>query len=755
MNKSTFYYRLLGICISVIALTGCNLFETTPLDADISPFVPVTRAQAVTPPSTKAQNVTYPSVEPAAFRPAQQNPPASSIWQDVAQNQVTVQSSDRLIYADEFRLVRADLTALDGVLSQSPAEGSAAAQSTQTVLPLPLPDGTFGRFQIEESPIMEPGLAAQFPEIKTYRGIGLDDPTATARLDRTPAGFHGMILSSSGTVYIDPYSRADAVTHMSYYKDDYTNFWGKTRNEEIEEAEAQAKPPGPITPAKSGPTLRTYRLAVAANTQYTNFYGGTVAGALAGIVTTINRVNVVYERDVSIRLNLVTNNNLIIFPNAAPDPYTNNDSMPLTLAQNQTTLDNRIGSANYDIGHVFNTGGGGRAGLGVVCNASNKGRGATGLIAPVGDPFDVDFVAHEIGHQFNARHTWNATGAGACIAGGRDTPYEPAGGTTIMGYAGLCGTQDLQLNSDDNFHAVSIDQMINYVTTGTGNTCGTTISTGNSMPNVKAGPDYTIPRQTPFTLTGSGSDPERDSLTFAWEQFDQAPAGGAWVNPSAPPFLPNTDTDGQPRPIFRSYKPVTTPSRTFPILTSILDGANSNIGESLPNIDRTMQFRLTVRDNRGGVNNDDMTVTVEDAAGPFTVTSPNTAVTWASNSSQNITWDVAGTTAAPVSCANVNILLSIDGGNTFATTLAANTPNDGVETVAIPDRVTTAARVKVECADNIFFDISDSNFNIEETVIIPNPPVNPPTYYCPPRRCPRPFCPPPRRHPYSCYFCRR
>lgn len=635
--------------------------------------------------------------------PAQAAPPAqgplsgNNFWRDV--NEIGLQSQGtRLIIPDKYRLVAADIAALDNLLDQAPPESSLSAQSVEVVLTLPLPDGGFGRFRIEASPLMEPALAARYPEIKTYRGWGLDDLTATAYLDRTPAGFHGIILSSSDTVYIDPYQRNDITNYLSYFKQDYGNFWGKSFREE---SPVSSRSQSVSAAASSGPTLHTYRLAIAATGEYTQFHGGSVGDALAAINTTMNRVNGLYQRDLSIRMILVANTNQLIYTNGGTDPYTNDDGGAM-LDENQSNVDAVIGSANYDIGHVFSTGGGGIAGLGVPCDNTSKAHGVTGSPAPVGDPFDIDYVAHEMGHQFGADHTFNADNAGSC-SGNRNGPtaYEPGGGTTIMAYAGICGGQDLQPNGDDNFHAISFDEITAYVTDpGLGGSCGSHTATGNSAPNVSAGANYIIPVNTPFSLSGSASDPNNDTLTYQWEEFD---LGNAWLIPGT---LPNTDGDGSARPIFRSYKPVSSPVRTFPALANILDGSLFNKGESLPSINRTMTFRLTTRDNKGGVNNDTMNVTVSNTSGPFRVTAPLTGTIWFSNTLQAVNWNVANTTAAPVNCATVNILfLSNDAGN-FVSLLLANTPNDGSATITTPLIGTANGRVKVECNGNIFFHIS-------------------------------------------------
>lgn len=446
--------------------------------------------------------------------PAQGPPPGAALWRDI--NETAFRDlPDRQIIPISYRLVQVDLPVLDQLLGQAPLENSLTAQDV-TELILPLPDGRFGRFRIVESPIMEPDLAAQYPEIKTYLGWGLDDPVAIARLDRTPAGFHGMILSAGDTVYIDPYRRGDILRYISYYKRDYNNIWGKTR-QEIPPAADPRKPAVAqgVTPnAVSANIRRTYRLAVAATGEYTAFHGGTKAAAQAAIVTTVNRVTGIYEREFLVRLSLINNTN-IIYTNAATDPYTNDDGFAM-LDENQSNLNAVIGSANYDIGHVFSTGGGGVAGLGVVCSSSRKGEGVTGSSNPVGDPFDVDYVAHEMGHQFGANHTFNAV-TGSCGGGNRNasTAYEPGSGSTIMAYAGICSPQNLQPNSDDYFHGASFDEIMAYINSPSGGaSCGTTSNTGNAAPSVSAGANYTIPKQPPFILTGSASDSNGDAFNL-------------------------------------------------------------------------------------------------------------------------------------------------------------------------------------------------------------------------------------------------
>ncbi len=459
--------------------------------------------------------------------------------------------------------------------------------------------------------------------------------------------------------------------------------------------------------------LRTYRTAIATTGEYTTFHGGTVAAGLAAVVTALNRVNGVYEKEASIRMVLIANNDLLIYTNASTDPYSNTNGNAM-LSQNITTCNNIIGSANYDIGHVFSTGGGGVAYLGSVCG-SQKAGGVTGLPSPTGDPFYIDYVAHEMGHQYGGNHTFNST-TGSCGGGNRNagTAYEPGSGSTIMAYAGICSPNNLQNNSDPYFVAKSLDEIIQF-SNGGGNSCAVVTNTGNNNPVVTLGPGgQTIPISTPFTLTGTATDPNNDPLTYCWEQYDLGPAG-SWNAPSGN------------APLFRSFNPVTTGTRTFPKLSSLLNNVQV-IGEVLPTYTRNLSFVLVARDNKaggGGVGFEYISYAVTASAGPFLVTSPNTAVTLNANLPQTITWDAANTNIAPVNCANVNIKLSTDGGNTFETTLAANTPNDGNATVNLPMVSTTTARIKIEAADNIFFDISNTNFSITTVSGISNQSAEP------------------------------
>ena len=412
---------------------------------------------------------------------------------------------------------------------------------------------------------------------------------------------------------------------------------------------------------------------------------------MAAVVVAMNRVNGIYETEVALRMVLVAGNDQLIFTDPSTDPYTNSSGSTM-LSENQQTINTVIGNANYDIGHVFSTGGGGVAALRVVCWNSGKALGVTGQSSPIGDPFNVDFVAHEMGHQFGANHTFNGV-TGSCCCGNRagSTAYEPGSGSTIMAYAGICGADNLQSNSDPYFHFASLDEILSYTTAGTGNSCPATSPTGNAPPTVSAGLDHTIPHDTPFALTATGSDPDDDPLTYGWEQADL----GFAVALSVP--------DNGSMPLFRSLTATLSPTRFFPRLDDLLAGVSTDV-EKLPQLSRAMDFRVTARDNRGGVDADQMVVTVDADSGPFQITSPTSSIVAAEL--QTVTWTVRGTNVPPVDTTEVNILFSVDGGYTFPHLLAANTPNDGAETVLIPDILTASARFKIEAVDNIYFAIS-------------------------------------------------
>lgn len=630
-------------------------------------------------------------------------------------------SQERTVFPEKFLAYQLDLAALRSALSVAPKEYT-VDRNKGLIMSFPLPDGTFSRYSIVETKVMHPALSAKYPLIKTYVAQGIDDVHAWMRLDLSYLGFHAMLSTVNGYVFIDPVNSTELENYICYNKSDMPNAYerhcelkgSKSEEESLVEKMGTSPSKGNLKIHDTGDELRTYRLAMACTGEYAATKGGTVPGALSGIVTSVNRVNGIYETEVAVRMVLIANTDTLIFLNAGSDPYSNNNGGAM-LGQNQTTVTNRIGASNYDFGHVFSTGGGGIAGLGVICNNSQKANGVTGLPNPVGDAFDVDYVAHEMGHQFGANHTFNNNSAGSCSGNAsQGHNFEPGSGSTIMAYASLCSPFDLQNHSDPIFHTESYNEIFNYTIFSAGNSCAAVSFTNNSVPVINPLNDYIIPFKTPFVLTGSATDFDGDPMTYIWEQYDSGPFG-------------NPNTPSGDAAIFRDWMPVVDSSRTFPRLISIINNTTV-LGEKLPTYARTMHFRFTARDNRtggGGVANNFTPVVVDviNTTNPFLVTDPNVgSVLWHFGANELVTWDVSSTDLAPINCANVNILLSIDGGFTFPYTLAANTPNDGSETVLIPTTGglpqinTNQARIKVQSVGNIFFDMSNANFSIQ----IPN-----------------------------------
>jgi len=619
-------------------------------------------------------------------------------------NEASIQTKSCLLYELDFKN-------LSSLLASAPLESSA----NSLIIEVPFADGSMRKFAVKETPIVPDALKNKYPGINTWAGQGVEDPSSLIYLDVTLWGFHAMIFSNEGTVYIDPFNQSTTEIYKVYFKTEALSsspiaacgFDSETQENKLNAAEIrmhvqQGGIPNQIA-RSSGSSLRTYRCAIACTGEYSTFHGGSVPAVLSAIVTSLNRVTGVYEKEVAIRFVLVPKNDTIIFLNASSDPYSNNNGGAM-LGQNQATIAGYIGNSNYDIGHVFSTGGGGIAGLGVICKPLDKARGVTGSPSPVGDPFNIDYVAHEMGHQFGGNHTFNSNTSACSGNGNTATAFEPGSGTTIMAYAGICGSHNTQNFSDPYFHTASFDEILNYSTLSNGSTCPVVTATGNNAPIITSiGTDHVIPYQTPFLLEGAANDPDGDPITYEWEQYDVGPAG----SPASP--LGNA-------PLFRSIVPTVSPIRYFPKLSAIVSGGTS-LGERLPTYARSMQFRLTVRDNKaggGGVTYEEVLISLDviNTGAPFIVTSPNTNITWVGGTQENITWNVVGTDIAPISTPNVDVFLSTDGGYTYPITLATGVPNIGTATVTVPGINSTTARVMVRGAGNAFFDISNTNFVI-------------------------------------------
>jgi len=599
-----------------------------------------------------------------------------------------------------------DLNALKSVLSRAPKR-LAIGEKSEIIISFPNSEGKMENFKVRENSNFDPQLAAKFPDIKSYVGEGLNDPNSTVYFSISPLGLSSMeIYGDKSAVFIEPYTK-DLSSYVVYKKSDKKDDLNKFECTVIDVAQKGVSPSNlAARPNADDAKLRTFRLALSSTGEYTAYFGGTKANALAAMNNTMTRVNGVFEKDFSARMVLIANNDAVIYTNASTDPYSAASGMSSWNSQLQSTLTSVIGEANYDIGHLFGaSGGGGNAGcIGCVCTNGSKGSGYTSPAdaIPSGDNFDIDYVAHEMGHQFGGNHTFSMSNEGT------GANMEPGSGSTIMGYAGIT-SQDIQAHSDSFFHAISIQQITNNIKA---KTCPVSTNTGNSIPTADAGLDYTIPKGTPFMLTGTGTDANGDSLTYIWEQMDNASSSQTGASSAASA----TKASG---PTFRSWTPQTVPVRYFPRIASVLAGATTTAGseitvEALSNVARSYNFRFTVRDNRAGGsgnNSDDALITVNGTAGPFSVSSQNSATTYAGGSSQTVTWNVAGTTANGVNTANVDILWSANSGTTW-TTLLAGTPNDGSQAVTIPNTSTTTGRIMVKGSNHIFFDVNNANITV-------------------------------------------
>ena len=604
--------------------------------------------------------------------------------------------------------------AMKTALQAAPTRDFSGAISS-TIVSFPNANGTLEQFSIYESSVMEPALAASHPEIQSYVGQGITNRSAKIHLTTTIFGLHAMILSDKGTYYVDPYT-TNLQGYIVYNKASLTTnriFVCHNGEEVIEEgSELQNK-----STLIGDNLFRTYRLAMACTIEYAAFHVNAAVSSglipstatetqkksavLAAMNVTVSRVNSVYETDMSLKMQLVANNEDIIF--ITSDNFNNTNANSL-ITQSQSVINATIGSFNYDIGHTVSTGGGGLASRGSVCT-SVKAQGITGSGAPVGDPYDIDYVAHEMGHQFGCNHTFNNSCGGNRAQSIYAASVEPGSGSTIMAYAGICPT-DVQSNSDAYFHAISIAEMTAHIT-GTGN-CVAGVPNNNDTPVIQNLMNYTIPKLTPFALTGIVTDNSASTLTYCWEQTN---SGVTTALPSA------TSTNSNPN--FRSFTPSLSPTRYFPAMDKVLTGSLITTWETLPNVARTMNFALTARDNNvpngGQTSRQDMVVTFNGTAGPFKVTSQATDnIIWLPNQTQTITWDVAGTTAAPINTANVKILLSTDGGYTYNTVLLASTPNDGSQAITVPTVSAPFCRIMVQPVDNIYFSVNSATFAIGE-----------------------------------------
>jgi len=639
-----------------------------------------------------------------------------AIWQELPQGMPGVQQR-AVADASSNRYYQADDAALRSAFTLAPHEASGDLSHQ---IQLPMPDGKLATFSMLESPIMAPGLAAKYPEIKTYRVIGVDDQHALGRVSITPLGFSGTIDTAAGRVIISPddFKAQDHVYRSGFASQQAAAVYSCGVHEHAKDLSAWVSPQSK-TASRMPDELQQYDLAVAATFEYYDFFDNppSTSGTTSAIVMTINQVNLVYERDLGIRLRLVDNNDEIY--ETVNGSMLGNDDVLELLDQVNPWIDTNLtgGDSAYDIGHVFSKpmfGGSGVANVGAVCNDAIKAGGVSGIDSPFMNPaFDIDLVAHEIGHQFNAEHSFNGT-TSSCVNRNASTAYEPGSGSTIMAYAGICFAENLQSNSDATFHAGSIAE-INAFASGPA-TCYDTIATtpaGNSDPLITTVNDASvpastsnIPANTPFLLDATASDIDPNTLSYQWDQ----------MNTGCPTDAGSFGTDNGSNPLFRSYVPRNDSWRNFPALGTQLQNRYDK-AEVLPCQNRNLDFRLTVRDGVSGQDIENLRVAVTNSAGPFVITNLNLPQTLPAGTSFDVDWSIANTDLAPISCANVDIDLMTfapDYSSYSVHSLATMTPNDSSESVTIMPATSEhpLARIRVKCSDNIFYDISDADLMI-------------------------------------------
>lgn len=643
---------------------------------------------------------------------------AQNHW-TTAQNIPTENLENRKFIPEAYQVMSLDVNGLRSTIQNVPMRFSGINSST--IVDMPDSNGDFHSYTIYETRSMEEPLAIKYPQIKTYIGYDVNDASHVIRFSMTPHGFHNIEFEiGQPTVYIDPFT-TDHQMYMIYDRSDLPLLEiGDTMSCDTDETAFL----GTGTTVKSvqqtlavdDSTLRTYRIAISCNAEYGNIFAGTgtdaqrKANIQAQQVITMNRVNGVYERDLAMNMVFVANNDVLLYyGDTALDPYTNNFN-----SRTQELIDGNlagqgfpgIGDANYDIGHNFNTSGGGNAGcIGCVCTSGSKGSGMTGQANPTGDPFDIDYVAHEIGHQFGGYHSMASSN---CRSGSGQTEAEPGSGSTIMAYAGIC-SPNIQNNSDDYFHYVNIRDIAANVQSGVSSSCAVVTNVTATPPVANAGADYTIPFSTAYVLDGTATNTgTTQTIGYNWEQIDT-------TNPSSNQGPAPDRTVG---PMYRSRPISTVSERYFPLLSEVVQGNLTPQFEMTPSVGRTMEFAFTVRkyDNSIGQNDSDlMIVTVDGAIGPFEVTSQNVASTFSVGDALPVTWNVNGTDGGSVNTALVDILLSTNGGASFDILLADDVPNDGSETVILPNNPTSQARIMVRAVGNVFYAVNAASFAVNAT----------------------------------------
>ncbi|MDM1297762.1 T9SS type A sorting domain-containing protein [Empedobacter falsenii] len=608
------------------------------------------------------------------------------------------------------------------------------------LLKFPTENGKFNTYRISETSNLSPELQAKYPDIKSFSGYNTNDLMEKINFSLSPQfGLYGLVSNANKTVLIDAYTKNKA-SYIVYDKNDLVNtssFQCGTEPTEnahgIDNLNFENIKKSSRTATQNG-SLRKFRLAITTTTEYSDFVinqanisTGTEAQKKAAILAAVNlsltRINGVLKNDVGVFLELIPNTDQLFFidSDSFQDPNINSNSAAnYNLSENIKVTNNVIGASNYDIGHLFfkvtnNNYSNGLANTPAVCLDNYKAGGVTGTVTPIGDAFDIDYTAHEIGHQLGAYHTQN-NNCNRTLS----SSVEPGSGSTIMAYTGIC-SPNVQNQSNAYFHTKSLEEMtstLNYVS------CGQFVTTANTAPTITSTlkTEYNVPISTAFALETAATDSNNDQLTYSWEQMNPE------VSNYTPPISSNTQG-----PNFRSFSPQKVGIRYFPrlekiisnelvfqtnpYLSSVSDYAKNN-WEVIPSTPRTMNFSVTVRDN-----NSEVGLTTRQNVklnflnfGPFKVTSQTTTDYWTQNYPATITWDVAGTDANGIDTENVKILLSVDGGKTFDYVLAESVPNNGKYDFTVPSNVTLTkeARIMIKAIDNVFLAVSAANFEISD-----------------------------------------
>ncbi|MDO5615371.1 MAG: M12 family metallo-peptidase [Cruoricaptor ignavus] len=594
-----------------------------------------------------------------------------------------------------------DIEYLKKVLVNAPLEN----QNKKPVeLRLPDAEGNMHRFFVYSRPVADEKLAKRY-QLGSYVGRGIDDASLFIRFSLSGDDFQSMMIKNGEYQFIEPLNQ-DKSVYGVFHKTNKTQrgkaFECKTdenpkQQQEIENLFSKnnwLEEARNMQINSSDQKFRTYRLAVAVTAEYSRMFGG-LAGALAQINATLTRVNGVFEKDLAISLILISNNDELVYTNPDTDPFTGVNNWSREL---QILLSQKIGDDKYDIGHLFATeGGGGDAGCnGCIClnpsldgngvpQVGGKGSAYTGTAMggrPQGDSYDIDLVAHEIGHQLGANHTFSHT---VHQGSQYNVHMEPHKGTTIMGYGD---------SSDAYFHTASIDEIL--VNLRSKENCGTHINITNTPPRVTLLPNLSIPKGTAFMLKANATDNENDGLTYTWEQIDNATSAMSILLPEA--------TSG---PMFRSLKPSNSSERYFPNLATVLSGSLKTNTEAIPTVARDLNFRVTVRDNHPNTREQQLAtasqkITVVDTA-PFTV---NSSVVY-NNTETIITWNAGNTASAPFNAKNVKIDYTTDNGATWQT-IIESTPNDGEEIVTFSSTLIKDSEIfiRVSAVENVFFAVN-------------------------------------------------